>query len=450
MNFAAIAQGWALPLAAALPVLAVLALSLAFGILRLQSAAGRYVLVALWVRFVLDAFPTYTLKTIAGGLTFNAVGSVVLTAAGLLVIRYRHLRLAVLVPLYLLMAAITFSSFMNGAPFAMIEQGAKFGLMLCVIICTYEAANEEGVEHFGSTLLIAFLVPLATQVLSIGLGLGKVAPDGSVSYVGGFLHESAFSISIAAGLVPLAMLRRLDRPLRLSFLIAVAAALILANYRTTIIALAPLLLYIVAAIPVLAVRRNARILVASLGALLVVVVMSTAQFDLGPRFQSVVDFVSQPDDLIRPTKTFTLAEQREASARSYVWSMYVEGFERSAPIQQLVGHGPDSWEDAYPVYAQNTILSYLYEFGWIGAGCVLLLWGVMFVPLLRVGAREAVPLFLLHFGFLILNLSTQPFWLVEGLMMYGMICGLTLHFAYFGRQRRAAHPHEPLWSAVPA
>ncbi|WNO54514.1 O-antigen ligase family protein [Stakelama saccharophila] len=431
MNAASIASGWALPLAAALPVMLVLAGMLAFGLSRLHSWAGRYVLAALWLRFALDAFPTYTLRSLGGVLTWNAVASVAMTAVGLLVIRHRHMLLAVLVPLYLLLGAIALSSFMNGEPFAMVEQGAKFGLLLCFVICTYEAANEEGVDRFAATLLIAFLVPLAMQALSIGLGIAKVSDsDGSASYVGGFLHESGFSISVAAGLVPLALLGRIDKPWRLAFLVATLASLLLANYRTTIIALVPLLLYLVASIPVFAVRRDARILVASTGALLVVLAMSTVNLDLGPRFQSVVDFVSKPDELIQPLDTFTLEEQRQASARSYVWSMYVDGFQRSSPLQQLVGHGPDSWEDVYPVYAQNTILSYMYEFGWIGAGCVLLLWGVMMLPLFRVGVRAAVPLLLLHFGFLILNLSTQPFWLVEGLMMYGMICGLTLHFAY--------------------
>lgn len=435
MNAAQIAGQWALPPAAALPVLLILLIALAVAVMRLKTRAARYVLITLWLRFAMDCFSSFSLREAAGGVTWNAVGSILFTAAGLLVIRHRHLLLAVLVPIYGLLAVMAVSSFANGVPFAMVEQSAKFGLLVCMIVAAYEAANDEGPERFAAWLMVPFLLPIAMQAVSLALGIGKVAEgDGSVSYVGGFFHESTFSISIAAGLVALCFAGRASSPSRIVFLLASAGALIAANYRTTVIAMLPLLIYLLASIPVLAVRRNARLLVASVGALVAIVAISVAissvNLEFGQRAQSVIDFATSPADLIRPLDSFTEDERRQASGRSYVWSKYVEGFNRSPPLQKLIGHGPDSWEAVFNVYAQNTVISYLYEIGWIGAGIVIILWLVMLLQVFRTPPAVMPALLLLHFGYAVLNMSTQPFWAVEGLMMYGLICGFTLHYAY--------------------
>jgi hypothetical protein len=431
LNAAQIAGQWALPLAAALPVLLILLIALAIAVMRLKTRAARYVLIALWLRFAMDSFSSFALREAAAGVTWNAVGSILLTVAGLLVIRHRHLLLTVLLPIYALLAIMVISSFANGVPFAMVEQSAKFGLLICMIVATYEAANEEGPERFAAMLMVPFLLPIAMQAISVALGIGKLAEsDGSLSYVAGFFHESVFSISVAAGLVALCFAGRAGSPSRIFFLLASAGALIAANYRTTLIAMLPLLIYLLASIPVLSVRRNARLLVASVGALLAIVAVSSADFELGDRAQSVIDFATSPNELIRPLDSFTEDERRQASGRSYVWSKYIEGFNQSPPLQKLIGHGPDSWEAAFNVYAQNTVISYLYEIGWVGAGIVIILWLVMLLMAFRTPRGVMPAILLLHLGYAVLNMSTQPFWAVEGLMMYGLICGFTLHYAY--------------------
>lgn len=437
LNAAQIAGQWALPPAAALPVLLLLLIALAAAVMRLRTRAARYVLIVLWLRFAMDAASSFTLREAGAGVTWNAAGSILFTLAGLLVIRHRHLLLAALLPVYGLLAIMAVSSLVNGIPFAMVEQGAKIGLLVCMIVATYEAANDEGAERFAASLIVPFLVPIAMQAISLALGIGKVASgDASVSYIGGFFHESAFSISVAAGLVALCFAGRLSSPSRIAFLLASTGALIAANYRTAVIAMLPLLLYLFASVPLLALRRNARLLVASVGALLAIVAISSVNLDFGPRVQSVIAFATSPNDLIRPLDSFTEDERREASGRSYVWSKYVEGFNAAPPLQRLIGHGPDSWEAVFNVYAQNTVISYLYEIGWIGAGLVVLLWLVMLALVFRAPPAVMPALLLLHFGYAVLNMSTQPFWLVEGLLMYGLICGFTLHYAYARKAAR--------------
>jgi hypothetical protein len=426
----------AIPLAGLIPTLAILLLALIPVVWWLRSWPARFLVVAIWLRFVFDACAIYTVRPVFAGLSWNAIGSIVVVAVGAMIVSLRYLRWTVLVPVYMLLAAIALSSFVNHMPAAMIEQGTKFGYLLLIMIGAYQALRTEGPERFSAALLVAFTPPLAFLVTSLIFGVSKSGEsDGSVSYIGGFFHEAVFSVSVAGGLVAVAFARKLHGAVRALFIAAAVAALLLANYRTTMVAMLPLLLYFLASAPVFAVRREARALV--LAAVLAVggIAVMSVSSDLGPRVQSVIDFAAKPSDFIRRVDTFTRQEKSEASGRAYVWSQYAQGFREGTPFEKLVGHGPDSWETVFPVYAQNTLLSYLYEFGVLGAVAAVLIWIVMFIPVLRAPWSVRPTLLLLHLSFLILNMSTMPFWLIEGLIMYGLICGYTVYYSQLGSER---------------
>src|SRR3546814_2883159 len=40
-----------------------------------------------------------------------------------------------------------------------------------------------------------------------------------------------------------------------------------------------------------------------------------------------------------------------------------------------------------------------------------------------------------HFAFFLLNMATMPFWQVEGLALYGLLCGYTIHAARAAARR---------------
>ena len=426
-----------IPLSGIVPTVAILLLILLPFVWRLRSGPARFLVIAIWLRFVFDACAFYTLRPALAGLSWNAVGSIAVVLAGATVVGLRHLRWTIIVPVYLLLAAILLSSLLNHMPAAMVEQGTKFGYLLLIMIGTYQALRTEGAERFSGALLVSFLPPLAFLVTSLIFGVSKSGEsDGSISYIGGFYHESVFSICVATGLVAVAFATRSHGAIRALFIAASTAALLAANYRTAIIAMLPVLLYFVISASVLSVRREARALV-----LAVMLVASGVAFisvgpNLGPRVQSVIDFASRPSEFIRSVDTFTRDERSLASGRAYVWSQYAEGFREASPHQKLVGHGPDSWEAVFPVYAQNTILSYLYEFGVLGAAAAVLIWIAMLIPALRSPWNVRPMLLLLHFSFFVLNMSTMPFWLVEGLIMYGLICGYSIYYGQLGMENR--------------
>jgi len=59
---------------------------------------------------------------------------------------------------------------------------------------------------------------------------------------------------------------------------------------------------------------------------------------------------------------------------------------------------------------------------------MLALWTVMFTA--AIAARgERFKLLAAHFAFFLLNMATMPFWQVEGLAMYGLLCGYTIYAA---------------------
>lgn len=432
----------ALPFAGSLPATVLLFVALLFGLAKLKSWPGRFVLVAIWARFVMDSFAVYTGKPMFGSLSLNAVGSILIVLLGCLAVSLRYLRWSVLVPVYALIATMTVSSYLNHMPAAMIEQVTKFAYLILIMIGSYQALRDEEPARFSAALLVAFLPPLVFVLVSVLFGVSKSGEsDGSVSYIGGFFHESVFSIAVAGGLIAVCFATRLNKFARWGFIIATIAALLLANYRTTIIAMLPLLAYLFLAGPLGSIRREGRPLTAAAGALTMLAILllvASANVNLNSRVQSVVDFAAKPTEFLRPTVTFTRDERSEASGRAFVWALYVEAYRQSDPMRKLIGHGPDSWTSVFGLYAQNTILSYLFEFGALGAFAAMAIWLTMLVPLLNAPRRELMPLLMMHLGFAILNMSTMPFWQIEGLIMYGLICGYTLYYGQIGLVRRPA------------
>ncbi|MBX9745840.1 MAG: hypothetical protein K2X34_02995, partial [Hyphomonadaceae bacterium] len=118
---------------------------------------------------------------------------------------------------------------------------------------------------------------------------------------------------------------------------------------------------------------------------------------------------------------------RLLSGRPRIWSMYIYGWSLGEPLQHLLGFGPESWAQIFPLYAHNTLVNYLFEFGIVGVVGVLFLWLSMLAAAFRVRHVHRPVLIGAHFSFLALNMSTMPMWMIEGNLLYGIICGYTLH-----------------------
>jgi hypothetical protein len=125
------------------------------------------------------------------------------------------------------------------------------------------------------------------------------------------------------------------------------------------------------------------------------------------------------------------------SGRPLIWSSYIYAWADGTPLQHLFGLGPESWEGVFKVYPHNTLVATLYELGWFGVAAMIALWTVMFVA--AASARgHRFQLIAAHLAFFLLNMATMPFWQVEGLALYGLLCGYTVHAARASARRDAA------------
>ena len=175
--------------------LALLPLTLA-ALLRYKDAPTRFLVLALWLRYLLSAFHQFTYPPIAGGLSLNAMASITLTAIGFLVIERRLLLLKAFGGVYLVIVATVVSAIINN-PAEVVGSLTKWGYFIVLTAAAFEALSRHGSGAVLRTLIVAFLPPLALQALSVVVGLGKFSTsDNSICYIGGYNHEAAFSIIV--------------------------------------------------------------------------------------------------------------------------------------------------------------------------------------------------------------------------------------------------------------
>src|SRR3546814_1172131 len=137
-------------------------------------------------------------KPLAAGLSGNALVSVAIVAVGLLVIRARHLAVAVLMPIYLLIALVLLSGGANGDMAGAIGVALKYAYVIVVLIAAFEALRQDSKEEVMSLLIWAFAPLLLFQWLSLGLNLPKGSETGDgLVWVGGYKYEAAFSVALS-------------------------------------------------------------------------------------------------------------------------------------------------------------------------------------------------------------------------------------------------------------
>ncbi|MBK6702738.1 MAG: hypothetical protein IPG56_02460 [Caulobacteraceae bacterium] len=80
-------------------------------------------------------------------------------------------------------------------------------------------------------------------------------------------------------------------------------------------------------------------------------------------------------------------------------------------------------------------MNYLYEYGVVGVFVILWVWMSMLVSALRVRHPQGGVLVGAHLSYIVLNMATMPMWMVEGNILYGLICGYTLYLLSLQRKQ---------------
>jgi hypothetical protein len=427
----ALPYGPAFGLGILLPVTAVLLVALVIAARRAGSVAGAFVVVALWMRYTAGAYHLYMFQPLAGGLSGNALLSIGVTGFGLLfVVRPANLALKWLLPVYALVVLALFSAALNGDAAGGINVAVKYAYMIVIMIAVFQALRSDPDARFLSWAMVSFLPLLVFQALSLALNLPKGSEDGDgLVWIGGYNHEAAFSVAMMTGFLVGCFAKSAPRAVRMAFLLATLAGILLAGYRTTILAFAPLALATFLSGLTLSVRRDQRASMAVTAMVAGVLLVSVAALSYSASFADLAAFLADPAGLIKPPRDFDLLERQVMSGRPLIWSSYIYAWAAGTPLQHLFGLGPESWEGVFKVYPHNTLIATLYELGWFGVAAMIALWTVMFAAAASAHG-ERFKLLAAHFAFFLLNMATMPFWQVEGLALYGLLCGYTIYAAH--------------------
>lgn len=408
-----------------LPATGIFALLTLYFIVRTRGRAARFLMFACWLRYTLSSLTAFTYQEAIPGLKWIALGSLLIVGTGALVLEKRRFISRPFYPVVLICGLMFVSSVLNGSPVAAFEPITRFLIFVLMAVALWQALETSG-SAVLRRLLLVFIQPIVYQVASIALGVAKSGElDGSVSYIGGYYHEELFSLIAATIFFVAIFAGNIGKKTRFAICLVALAAIYLANYRTTMLGILPVaMVALFTSLPRAfepSQRRLARILIVVSGVMMLGA-GATLQAD---RFSDLAA-LSHPGSFIKPPETFTWDERKELSSRPYIWSTYIYAYADAAPLQKLIGMGPDSWEGKMENYAHNTLISFLYELGLAGVAAILLLWGTMFRLAWTADARSRNLLLGGHASFLVLNLATMAHWQVEGNILYGLLCGYTI------------------------
>ncbi|MAI37129.1 MAG: O-antigen ligase domain-containing protein [Alteromonadaceae bacterium TMED7] len=395
-----------------------------------------FAICAIWLRYFLSAFHTITYPPLVAGFSINALGSIGVAGLGLLLIPTAVFTLKKLFPFYVFFTAIAVSGFVNMQIPGTINVLVKWCYFLVLAGALFLSIRAQGQNETFKKLLVAFFMPVTLQVLSVVLGEAKAAEaDGSTSYIGGYNHEAAFSMIIVSFIFVVGLIERNSIKFRTSLFSIAVFLLVLVNYRTAILTILPIaaVFYFTLVEQRLKPSQKAPVLVVV--SILFFMVFSVLSLTMQERFADVGILLSNLDLIVKAPMYFSDAERDIMSARVYIWSQYINAFINADVVQQVFGFGPDSWKQKFDLYAHNTFVSYLYEYGILGLSSFFLICISVVFQALAIRDGKLSKIIVLSFGgFLTMNLATMPLWNIEGLIFFAILSALVLN-GHLGARR---------------
>ena len=391
----------------------------------LRDLRTTFVILAIWARYVLQAFPDYTTPSLVAGFSLIALSSIGVAGLGLALVPPRFYlqlrsRLLTLLPILLLTGV---SGLINGEFVGLVKDMMKWLYFLAIVLLLYRAFLEHDADVILRGLFAAALTPIILQWLSVALGRGSADYDGTMSYVGGYGGQAGFSIVLFTLLCLGSLIKWRYAITSLLIIPFCVGGIFLANYRTTILATLPVIAVIVGGFLM---RWTPRLLRP-----LTLVYLLAAGAGLGvlgfmfmpPRFLDILVVIQSASELIKSPLLYTEAEADLFSGRIHLWAQYISTWWEASTRVHLLGFGPEAWDGVQRLYAHNTFVSYLYEFGILGPFFLALFLGSQLaLAAAATPPGRAAQLVAGLLGFVVLNLATMPLWLLEGLIVLAILC----------------------------
>jgi len=388
-----------------------------------------FLIFAMWLRFVLGAFHEITYPQVLGPFSITAFFSIIVVAFGLLILPKKILLLKGLLPFYAFYLCVFISGIYNGTITGLIVVSIKWMYFLIVLTMLVLSIRDMGINRTFKTLLVAFSLPVGLQIASVLLGAKKVTDNEGLafSYIGGYFHESGFSMILVAFLVSLSLIKSKDLKWQTILFFIGVIGIFLTNYRTAIIAALPVILIFFFSKSEQKIPTRYKPIFMIL-AILICTIFLLALFTIKQdRFADIGTVVANFTSLIKTPIYYTEIEKDLFSARIYIWSQYLSAFFNADIYTQIVGFGPESYNGKFEKYAHNTFVSYLYEFGFLGFASFVALniYGLYNASKIK-PKSVSIRVFYSMVGFLTLNLATMPLWALEGLIIYAILFSVVI------------------------
>lgn len=419
-------------------VLALTGVYVLVAVRRIQDLRAGFLIVAIFVRFCSASMAEYTAVPGPGGLSINAITSLGVIGAGALLTAPRDLALRALWPFHLYIAVCVISMVFNRALGPGVGVLLNWTYMLILALLFRHAVRQFGCDRILRLLLPVFAMPVILGLLSYLVGFGKFSThDGSISYHGSFNHESNYSIIVFTSLMVSVLIKWKQPGIKFAFVAIAILAIFVANYRTTVLGLIPLIMLMGFSTFNAAVPKRFRATAGLCGVLVAMALLPLAVSNIPARYQEIIIFLgSDSIDLTNPV-AMPEVDRLFFSARLYIWSLYIHDFMRGDLLVTLFGWGPGTYADNKNlifdyfnniiVHAHNNYIFDLHQIGIFGFGALLLLHANVIVRAALLRDRHYANLLIAgQIGLMIISLATSPFNVIEGLIAYAMLLGVTL------------------------
>ncbi|WP_064385608.1 O-antigen ligase family protein [Pseudoalteromonas agarivorans] len=339
----------------------------------------------------------------------------------------KYLKYKSILPFYFIILSTVLSAFYSGEFMGGIVVIMKWLLLIVTSIALIQLFYMHGFVNTLRPFYLLFMGLLVCQLASILLGAGKDtealnSTSNAISYIGGYAHESAFSILLFNGLLisSLLMLKNNVKPI-VPFLFFIG--LIFANYRTLLLSSLIPLVGVYVAYYYIGARKGVKLLVLITGLVSIFTFSVLFGGEVIDRFGELGSALSGLRELMSiDYSLFSVEERRLLSSRLYLWNMYLTEYASFSFFGFLLGAGPEVWTEYFEVYAHNTYIAALFDLGIIGLIALLIMLYTTFILTIKIKDKKlkVVSISFLT-GFFIMSNSTMPLWAVEGIHLYSFI-----------------------------
>jgi hypothetical protein len=213
------------------------------------------------------------------------------------------------------------------------------------------------------------------------------------------------------------------------FLFIAILAILLANYRTTVLALIPLISLV--GVSVIKDFFPSRIRASAIIVSIMVGVIGSFYLlnNLPARYAEIAVFLSETDIEISDPQSLTVEERRMFSGRIFLWSLYIDDYLNGDVINRLIGFGPGTYNvrSHLIMHAHNNYIFDLNQIGIMGLlALILMQLNVIRIAMFLEDRHYGQTLVAAQIGLMIICLATTPFNNIDGLICYGLMLGMAL------------------------